>query len=154
MAITGIVTMDMSVVTAMHSAARTAFLFSITATADVTTAAGKAAPKIRHTFTVSATGSQFTSRKMISGRSSIFRNDIRTRVLFLTMCSMSVSPNCIPTTSIERGTVTSPIVLTVSKSISGRCHPQTSITRPTTDIIIEGFADFLITVLISNFAPE
>ena len=72
------------------------------------------------TLTSSEIGSQFTVRNSRRGSMNIFNALTMTRCLFFIILPILLSPSCMPTTSIESGTVTSPINVTLSKSIDGR----------------------------------
>ena len=141
---------EIKVVRAMISADNSEFFFSIMAMADVTTAVGNAEAKTMAVFTVSSTGSLSMIRKMITGTANIFTRESISRSLFLAMRLMLLSPSCIPTTIMESGTVMSPISETVSFTMLGSFHPRMSMATATSENIVDGLQNVLISFLKLN----
>lgn len=141
---------EIKVVRAMISADNSEFFFSIMAMADVTTAVGNAEAKIMAVFTVFSTGSMSIMKKIITGTANIFTRESISRSLFLAMRLMLLSPSCIPTTIMESGTVISPISDTVSFIMFGSFRPSTSIATATSENIVDGLQNVLISFLKLN----
>lgn len=138
---------DISVVSAIPSAARIEFLSSMRARADTMTAAGKADAKMIVTFTSADRGSQLTITNISIGRRNILRTDIIVRLLFFIILPILLSPSCIPTTSIDSGTVTSPMSVTLSNKREGSLRPMNSIITLTIETIVEGLQNVLRSLL-------